>query len=346
MKRYRVPVLKSTGRVVLALLVGIGVWGLVACGGGSSSGIGGVKEPNAYVFNAQTAEKAAFLAADYLDVFLGISELTAQIVALVEAGEESADLSGLCSPGGTAIMNAQLTPEGGLGAGSSISLSLDRCIDGVVGGTVDFSVRRYDESALLPEAFVFMRVSIDLAGGGQTTLARFFVQLSRDADESEIGFRYFGSRDNEAIWSFTEPDGKTTFACFDFNLVFVDDGTAVVLGDRRIAGAGAWITEGLIVDEQNRLFGLTGAFFPVPSDLQFRRLAGEWVPASGYGLDFYSEAAGSTRCIVVGIDDGITPGRTSMELRIDIEVPGGVVLTVDPPDGPPIPTTWLDLLDD
>jgi len=348
MKRLRFPLLKRTGRAVLALFVAFGAWGLVACGGGSS-GIGGVKEPTAFVFNAQTAEKAAFLAADYLDVFLGISEVTGEILALVEVGEVSADFSGLCEPGGTAVMNAQLTPEGRLAVGNSISLNLDRCIDGVVGGTVQFSVGQYDESAILPSAFVTMRVRVDLSGGGQTTEARFFVQVFRDVDASEIGFRYFGLGDREAIWSLTEPapGGKTTFACFDFNLVFVDDGdgAALVLGDRRLQ-AGPFVTKGLIVDERNRLFGLTGAFFPVESELRFEQQGDEWVPVSGYGLDFRSEASGSTRCIVVGIDEGITPGRTSMDLRIDEDVFGGVILTVDPPDGPPIRTTWLDLLDD
>ena len=351
MKRYRVPVLKSAGRVVLALLVAIGVWGLVACGGGSSNGIGGVKEPTAYVFNAQTAEKAAFLAVDFLDVFFGISQVTGEILALVEAGKDSEDLSGLCDPGGTAVMNAQLTPEGRLGVGNSISLDLDRCIDGVVGGTVNFSVGQYDENVILPGAFVTMRVRVDLSGGDQTTEARFFVQAFRNTDGSEVGFRYFGSRDREAIWSLTEPapDGKTSFACFDFNLLFVDNGggAALVLGDPQIAGAGFWRTQGLIVDERNRLFGLTGAFpRPVESDLRFEQSGGEWVPVSGDGLNFRSQASGSTRCIVVGIDDGITPGTTNMDLRIDEDVLGGVILTVAPPDGPPIRTTWLDLLDD
>ena len=345
MKRYRVPVLKSTGRVVLALLVAIGVWGLVACGGGSSSGIGGVEEPKAYVFNAQTAEKAAFLAGDYLDTFFAISEVTAAILEVVEAGESSANFSDLCDGSGTAFLNAQQP----FGPGSSITLTLTDCIEGV-GGNITFSVWQYRETAILPESFVILRVQVNLSGAGQTSEARFFIDGFRNADETEMGFRYWGSRDNEAFWSLTEPapDGKTTFACFDFNLVFVDDGdgAAVVLGDRRLQIAPGFVTKGLIVDERNRLFGLTGAFFPVESELRFEQQGDEWVPVSGYGLDFRSEASGSTRCIVVGIDEGITPGRTNMDLRIDEEVPGVVVLTVDPPDGPPIRTTWLGLLDD
>ena len=342
MKRFRFPVLKGAGRVVFAPLVAIGVWGLMACGGGSS-GIGGVPEPTAYVFNAQTSEKAAFMAVDYLDTFFAISEVTAAMLELVEAGKDSADFSDLCDGSGTAFLNAQQP----FGPGSSITLSLTDCIDGM-GGTVIFSVWGYSETAILPESFVVLRVRVNLFGGGQTAEARFFVYGYRNADEGEIGFRYWGSRDNEAFWSLTEParEGKTTFACFDFNLVFLDDGTTVVLGDRRLQKQAGWVTRGLIVDERNRLFGLTGAFFRVESDLRFEQQAGEWVPVSGYGLDFLSQAAGGTRCIVVGIDDGITPGTTNMDLRIDEEVLGGVILTVDPPDGPPIRTTWLDLLGD
>ena len=349
MKRYRFSILKSAGRVVLALLVAIGVWGLMACGGGSSNGIGGVKEPTAYVFNAQTAEKAAFLAVDYLDVFLGFSELTAAILEVAESGEDSADFSNLCDGSGTAFLNAQQP----FGQGTSVILTLTDCIDEVVGGTVNFSVGGYNESAILPSTVVTMRVDVNLSGGGQTSEGQFFLRVVRNADKSEMGFLYRGFPDREAFWSITEPApvGKTTFACFDFNLVFLGngDGAAAVLGDRRLVsrtGGGFAATKGLIVDERNRLFGLTGAFFPVDSELRFGKEGDEWVPVSGYGLDFYSNAADNKECRVVGIDEGITPGTTSMTLRVDEEVFGGVILAVDPPDGDPIRTTWLDLLDD
>jgi len=292
----------------------VGVWGLVACGGSSSKN-GGAGEPSAFVFNPDTALDAAFLVADIIDVFPGLSAVNDAVLGLVEGGADDADLSDdFCAPGGIAILNANQP----FGPGAAATLTLTNCIDGSLGGTVQYD---FTEVAATPNPFVDANVTLNLSGTVDGVVQRTEAEFSFRAfrDPSARGFDYFG---RDSYWFLTE-DGETTKnACFNVNLRLSD---SIVEFTR---------SEIVIVNAQNRLFTVRGQGSP---SLIFDD---EEILIGGSGLQFVSEVSRlDGYCKVVGAPDGITPGNTGMNLVVDPDVRDGVILSGT------IKTTWGEILD-
>lgn len=317
MKRLGFPVLKGTGSIVLALMVAIGIWTLVSCGGSSSdNGDGG--EPSAFVFGPDTALDAAFLAADILDIFGGVSAVNDAVLGLVEGGAEDVDLSDdFCAPGGIATLNATQP----FGSGTSATLTLTNCIDGDVGGTVQYE---FNEVVATPAPYVDADISLNLTGTVDGVAERNEAEFSFRAfrDPTAKGFDYFG---RDSYWFLTEGGATTKNACFNVNLRMSDSNVEFTR------------SEIVIVNAQNRLFTAYGRPAPV---LVFQ---GD-VLVGGGGFDFFAEVARPDGyCGVVGASGGINPGSTGMTLIPDPAVADGVVLSFP---GGSMETNWNAILDD
>ncbi|MFO8002683.1 hypothetical protein [Thioalkalivibrio sp.] len=319
MKRSSFPVLKGAAKVMAAVLVAIGVWALMACGGSSSdNGDGDGAEPSAFVFGPDTALEAAYLAADILDVFKGVSTVNEVVLGLVEGGAEDVDLSDdLCTPGGSATLNATQP----FGSGTSATLTLTNCIDGDVGGTVQYE---FNEVVATPVPYVDADMNLNLTGTVDGVAERNEAEFSFRAfrDPAAKGFDYFG---RDSYWFLTEGGVTTKNACFNVNLRLSDSNVEFTR------------SEIVIVNGQNRLFTAFGRPAPV---LAFQ---GD-VLVDGSGVDFFAEVARADGyCGVVGASEGINPGSTGMTLLPDQAVADGVLLSFP---GGSIETTWNAILDD
>lgn len=345
MKRYRFLVLNSAGRVFLALVVAIGVCGLVACGSSSSSKNGAAGEPTAFAFTQDTLRDAAFLAVDKIDVLFPVSQIANAVVELGESDVRQIDLSAdFCDGVGTATLTV---PP--IAPGVDALLAFTDCGGDALTGTAYFRVQNYTAGAQTPNPFMKALVELELTGvedGVQgRTEAKF--QLEAFRDPQSIGFRHFGS---DAYFLLTEGTETTKLGCFDFNLRFMlddeDEIGEIRFGDRDLVDL---TPSGVFVDGNNRLFSVTGSWprQTPPIELIFAEIGDEFEVVDGYGLDFRAEASvpGAKGCAVVGAKDGISPGNTRMTLRPDPDVFGGVILTADP-SGAQIKTTWSQILGD
>ena len=345
MTHYRVPVLNGAGKVFLALLMALGIWVLVACGGSSSSDNGAAGEPTAFVFTQDTLLDAAFLAVDKIDVLFPVSQIANAVVELGESDVRQIDLSeDFCDGVGDATLTV---PP--IAPGVDALLALTNCGSDALTGTAYFRIQNYAAGAQTPNPFMRALVELELTGVEQgiqgRTEAKF--QLEAFRDQQSIGFRHFGS---DAYFFLTEGTETTKLACFDFSLRFMfgaqDEISQVRFGDRNLVDV---TPSGVFVDGNNRLFSVTGSWprQTPPIDLIFVEIGDEFEVVDGYGLDFSPEASvpGAKGCAVAGAADGITPGNTSMTLRPDPDVLGGVILTAVP-SGAQIKTTWLQILGD
>ena len=329
MKRYRFPVLKGAGTLVLALLVAIGVWGLVACGGSSGNGNGEDKDLSAFVFGPDSAEKAAFLAADSIMTFLTVNEVMKAVVELGESEEDTAVLTDdFCDGEGSAVLTV---PP--LGPGIDALLEFNACGEDALNGTVYFRVQDYDADTPEPSPappLPFLSVVVDLELTGEEdgipseTRAEFAVEALRDSGSHT--FRYFDDQ-FESYWFMKEGAQETKLGCFDLSIRETDD-TIELIGFR-----------GVFVDAEKRVFSV----FRERGDLlQFQ----DGLVVDGDGFTFLSLASGSPDrlgCAVVGAPEGITPGRSSMNLATDPDMVDGIILSSP---GWTVETTWRAILAD
>lgn len=326
MKRVSFPVLKGAWRVVRGPMVVIGVWGLVACGGGSGNGNGEDTELRAFVFGPDTAEEAAFLAADNITTFQAVSQIMKRVVALGESEQRTADLSDdFCAENGSAILNVPPFEPG-----VDALLEFSGCGDDALTGTVYFRVQDYEAEApppspAPPPPFLTVVVDLDLTAAEEglpsATRAKFASQAFRDAES--VTFRYFED-EFESYWFMTEGEQTTKFGCFDLSIRETDEAVSL-MGFRSV-----------FVNAAKELFSV---FNPAGERLRFEG----GIVVGGDGLNFLSQAAvGRDRsgCAVVGAPEGITPGTSGMNLVPDPDVADGIILSGS------IKTTWRAILAD
>lgn len=300
---------------MLGTFTAITTLALVGCGGSSGNGSGEDTDLRAFVFGPDTAEEAAFLVADTIDVFLEVSEITNAVIELGESDKTSANLSGeLC--GGDGVAELTVPP---LEDGVDALLQFSNCGEDALSGTVYFRVQSYTDAAT-PGPFFISLVDLDLnqeeKGLTVETRAEFAVEAFRDTQS--VRFRYFGDQ-SESYWFLTEGGQATKIGCFDLSIRKIDDSV--------------WLDgiRGVFVSQAKRVFSIP----PFRDALLFE----EGIVVGGNGFDFFSQG----KCGVVGAPEGITPGTTNMKLTTDPEVTAGIVLSFP---GGTINTTWSQILDD
>jgi hypothetical protein len=326
MKSDGFPYLRVAGRILVVLFIGLLVWGLMACGGSSSNGNGEDTELRAFVFGPDTAEEAAFLAADSIMTFLTVNEIMKAVIELGESEEDTAVLTDeFCDGEGSAVLTV---PP--LGPGVDALLEFTACGDDALTGMVYFRVKSYEADAPPPSPAPpppFLSLVVDLevtgeeAGIPSQTRAEFAAEAFRDAGSAT--FRYFED-EFESYWFMKEGAQETKRGCFDLSIRETDDAVSLI-GFRSV-----------FVDAEKRLFSVFRLFGDL---LRFQ----DGLVVGGDGFPFLSQAAvgqGRDGCAVVGAPEGITPGRTSMNLETDPDVVDGIVLSGT------IKTTWRAILAD
>jgi len=301
--------------VVLALAV-------AGCGG-SSNGNGEDTRLTAFDFGPGTAQEAALLFVEGHEAFIGLTEITWEILGAVKSGFTEMDLSEtLCDDDGDAILNATQP----FGPGTSATMTLTNCLFGSIGGTLQYS---FTEVTGTPTDLIAGDIAVNVGGFVSTVDGREEQRVKGDLsfrairDPGAEVFEFFG-RDSYLFW--TEGGGTTKYACFDVVIRLSEDGLVVPRN------------EVVIVDSQHRLFTAFGRQDPV---LAF---AGRGDLLGGSGLDFLAQVARTDGyCGIVGAPEGIDPGRTSMTLIPDPEVVDGVVLEFL---GGQIKTTWGTMVDE
>ena len=323
MKYDGFPVLKSAGRMVLALLVGIGVWGLVACGS-SSNGNGASGEPGTFVFNSDNMVDAAGYGVSALGVFEGVSQFVALMLASLEPTQNlepvSEDLRltpmqltnlSICLDG-----DASLESDDFLTPNAQATLSFDQCMieeEGqdylILDGEVVLRVSSFNAEAGPNQPFLGALLTIDVnfdevlegereRGSVNTRNLPLLVFRGEDSMAFEYGLR------QEVLFTTrqTEPSAsRIDFGCFEVRIEFArHDGDLRV---SRVSGNG-----GVVVN--NRAFGVQGGF-GTSGGLIFELFEGEPVPREG-GLQYFSELPRT--CRAIGAGGGITPRPSAMKL--------------------------------
>lgn len=329
MKPDRFPGTKSAGRVALTLVLGCCVAGLVACGGSSGNGNGEDTDLRAFVFGPDTAEEAAFLAADSIMTFLTVNDVMKAVIELGESEEDTAFLTDeFCDGEGSAVLTV---PP--LGPGIDALLQFDACGEDTLNGTVYFRVQDYDAdtpepSPEPPPPFLSVVVDLDLTGEEDgipsETRAEFAAEAFRDTGSRT--FRYFED-EFESYWFIKEGAQETKLGCFDLSIRETDDAVSLI-GFRSV-----------FVDAEKRVFSVFRLFGEL---LRFQ----DGLVVDGDGFPFLSQAAvgpGRDGCAVVGAPEGITPGRSSMNLATDPDMVDGIILSSP---GWTVETTWRAILAD
>jgi len=328
MKRYRFPVLKSAARVVLALLVAIGVWALVACGGGSNNGTG---EPGTFVFNSDNMVEAAGEGVLAKTVWEEVSEFLVLIVELLEPDQEVEALSRdfrltplqmtqplpcLDDTG-----SATLTYDDVLADNTKATLSFDQCkIDPdpeylILDGELVLRVGSYNAEPESGAPFLQGSLAIDLSvdefldgersQSALKTGATRTVPLQAFREANSIAFRYgFGLPDVLLTIQQTEPkQARVEFGCFNVRIDAIEED-----GDLRLTRTDGY--SAIVVD--NLGFSVSGA-------LDFEMFQGEPVPREGR-LEYRSDL-GRGPCPAVRAPEGITPAPTAMRMFPAPEAP-------------------------
>ncbi len=294
----------------------------VAGCGGSSNGNGEDTRLTAFNFGPGTAREAALLFVEGQEAFIGLTEITWEILGAVESGVTEMDLSEtLCDEDGDAILNATQP----FGPGTSATMTLTNCLFGSIGGTLQYS---FTEVTGTPTDLIAGDIAVNVGGFVATVDGMEEQRVEGDLSFRVVrypgseNFEFFG-RDSYLFW--TEGGGTTKYACFDVMIQLHEN---VLMVPRN---------QVVIVDSQHRLFTAFGRQDPV---LVF---AGQGDLLGGSGLDFLSQVARTDGyCGVVGAPEGIDPGRTSMTLIPD-DVVDGVVLSFP---GGQIETTWGAMTDE
>lgn len=324
MKCCRFPILSGAGRVFPALLVAVGVWGLVACGGGSSSS-NGTGEPGTFVFTSDNMVDAAETGVSAFTTFEGVSEF---VVLMVELAGPSQSLEPVSQENRLTPMeitdipicldgNATLTSSDFLTPGATAVLSLDGCKieeNGqdyfVLDGDVELAVVAFNPEALPPDPFLVASLTIDVNFDevleGRREQGSFVTEnlpLRASLGTDSIVFEYGLGEEVLFTAQQTEPSASTIkFGCFEIGIeLVVGDGDVYA---RRVGGS-----SGVVVD--NRAFGVAGG-------LGFQMFGGEPVPRDGE-LQYFSELP--RECSAIGAGEGITPAPSAMKLFPGQEAP-------------------------
>ena len=311
------PALKSAGRMVLALLVGIGVWGLVACG--SSSNGNGNGEPGTFVFTSDNMVDAAESGVSAFTTFEAVSQFVALMVELAGPGQsleavsqdlrltpmEVTDLP-ICLDGA-----ATFTSSDFLAPNTQATLSFERCkIDPdpeyfILDGDVVLSVSLFNAETGPEEPFLEASLTIDVdfdeVLDGQRELGNFSTRnlpLRAFRGPFSIAFEY-GLR-QEVLFTArqTAPSAsRVDFGCFEVRIEFV-----LADGDLKVSRMSG--NAGVVVN--NRAFGVQGG--PgTAGGLVFE----QGVPRAGE-LRYRSELPRT--CRAIGAGGGITPRPSAMKL--------------------------------
>jgi len=328
MKRYRFSVLKGAGRIVLALVVALGVWGLVACGSSSKNG-NGTGEPGTFVFNSGNMVEAAGEGVLAITVWEGVSEFLGLIVELLEPDQGLGALSGdfrltplqMTQPLPCITGSATLTYDDVLADNTKATLSFEKCkIDPdpeylILNGELVLRVSSYNAEAESGAPFLQGNLAIDVsfdefldgerAQAALKTGATRNVPLQVFREANSIAFLYgFGFPDVLLTIRETEPKQVTReFGCFDVRINFTEED-----GDLRLSRTDGYTA--IVVD--NLAFSVSGA-------LDFGMFQGESVPRDGR-LEYRSEL-GRGPCRAVRAPEGITPAPTAMRLFPAPEAP-------------------------
>jgi hypothetical protein len=326
MKRLRFPVLKGAGRVVLALLVAIGVWALVACGGGSKNG---TDEPGTFVFDSGNMVEVAGDGVLAIGLWEGVSDFLGLIVELLEPDQAMDALNGdlrltplqMTQPLPCITGSATLTYDDVLADNTKATLSFEKCkIDPdpeyfILDGELVLRVGSYNAEPEPGAPFLQGSLAIDVsfdefldgerAQASLKTGATRTVPLQAFRQTDSVAFQYgLGLPDVLLTIQETEPrQAKLEFGCFNVRINAIEED-----GDLRLSRTDGY--SAIVAD--NLGFSVSGA-------LDFEMFQGEPVPRDG-GLEYRSDL-GRGPCPAVRAPEGITPAPTAMRLFPAPEAP-------------------------